>query len=357
MEGRPRILLVDDEPELLELYREILAHLPSKPEIRTARSGAKALALLEAEPYRLLICDLKMPKMDGLQVLSIVRRKYPQLRTAVLTSVMDEEFRSRAYAIGVDLFWHKPGTNEEIKLFLDCLESLLGGEPETGFRGVQNKSLLDIIQVECLSQSSVVLRITNGPLNARVWINGGELVDAEAEGVRGEDAFAQILSWKAGSFELLPAEMGRARTIHKPYNVLLLETAQTLDEQRSESISPSEAESPPSGTYTAMNAVSQLLGVEFVLALSTDAARPSESRGLEDPEVTARWARQALARFGGLSDRLSAGPLQQIGAHGVRLHIGVAPAGEVALAIGWQSDLNVDDVAENMKKAVALWGT
>ena len=78
MDTRHRILLVDDDPDLLEMYQQILKQLPSQPEIHTAVSGTRALAMLEAEPYRLLICDLKMPKMDGLQVLSIVRRKYPE---------------------------------------------------------------------------------------------------------------------------------------------------------------------------------------------------------------------------------------------------------------------------------------
>src|SRR5512146_551523 len=91
---RHKILLVDDDPALLDLYRELLAHLPSQPEIFIASTGSRALAMLEADPYRLLICDLKMPKMDGLQVLSIVRRKYPELRTVALTAVLDEQFRS-----------------------------------------------------------------------------------------------------------------------------------------------------------------------------------------------------------------------------------------------------------------------
>src|SRR5436309_5739348 len=136
----------------------MLAQLPRRPELRTTSSGSRAMALLESEPFRLLICDLKMPKMDGLQVLSIVRRKYPQLRTVVLTSVLDEQFRSRVYALGVDLFWQKPGTEQEIKQFLDCIESLLDREAGPGFRGVQSKSLVDIIQLECISQSSSVLR-------------------------------------------------------------------------------------------------------------------------------------------------------------------------------------------------------
>jgi len=349
-------LLVDDEPDLLETYREILAQLPSRPEIRTATNGPKALALLEAEPFRVFICDLKMPKMDGLQVLSVVRRKYPNLRTVVLTSMQDEQFRSRVYALGVDLFWQKPSSEEEIKLFLDCLESLLGRETELGFRGIQNKSLVDIIQLECISQSSVLLRITNGPLTGRIWITGGELVDAETEGAQGEPAFHRILAWRTGSFESLPADPARARTIFKSYNALLLESAQALDESRFETqVSGTAAETPHPTTASAMNAVAQLDAVEFVLALKAGPEKRFESRGLENPESKAAWARNVLARFGGLTERLAAGPLQQIEGLGPQRHVGLAPAGADELAVGWQSKLAGHEVAENMKKAIALW--
>src|SRR6476661_7004643 len=151
METRHKILLLDDDPELLEIYQEILEKLPSRPEIRTANSGARAIAMLEGESFAMLISDLKMPKMDGLQVLSIVRRKFPTLRTVVLTSAVDEQYRSRAYALGVDLFWRKPSTEQEITMFLECLESLLGRDLDSGFRGVQSKSLMDLIQLECIS--------------------------------------------------------------------------------------------------------------------------------------------------------------------------------------------------------------
>src|SRR6266699_933950 len=217
---RHKILLLDDDHDLVELYRKMLCRLPSQPEIFTATSGARAIALLESEPYSLLISDLNMPKMDGLQVLTIVRRKFPQLRTAVMTSVAD------------DLFLEKPNTSQEIAFFLDCIESLLGRDLDTGFRGVQSKSLVDIIQLECLSQSSSVLRITNGPLTGRIWIQDGELIDAEAGDLAGEAAFHKILAWRTGMFETLPPEPSRPRSITKSYNALLLDTAQALDESR-----------------------------------------------------------------------------------------------------------------------------
>ena len=178
MAARPKILLLDDDQELLDMYREILAQMPSVPEIQTASSGARAIALLETHTFTLMITDLNMPKMDGLQVLSIVRRKYPQLRIVVLTSIMDEQFRSRSYAMGVDLFWQKPSTAEEIQQFLECIESLLDREvQETGFRGVQSKSLVDIIQLEGLSRSSTTLRILNGGLDGRIWMQDGDVIE------------------------------------------------------------------------------------------------------------------------------------------------------------------------------------
>src|SRR5277367_3741989 len=192
---RPKILLLDDDKDLLELYREILSQLPSRPEIFTSSTGARALAMLAAEPFTLLVSDLNMPKMDGLQVLSIVRKKFPEVRTVVLTSVLDEQFRSRVYGLGVDLFWQKQGSGEEIKQFLECVESLLGREMQAGFRGVQSKSLVDIIQLECLSQNSIVLKIINGPLLGRIWIQNGEVTDAGTEEYVGEEAFRRILSW------------------------------------------------------------------------------------------------------------------------------------------------------------------
>src|SRR5664280_952952 len=230
METRHKILVLDDDADWLNLCNEMFAQLPSKPEIRTVASGARALALLETEPFRLLICDLKMPRIDGLQVLAIVRRRFPELRTVVLSALEDEDFRSRAYALGVDMFWLKTEMQGNLQMYLDCLESLLGRDQDGGFRGIQSKSLMDIIQMECLTRSSSVLRITRGSLVAKLWIQGGELTDAEAEGARGEAAFRRILTWKSGTFENLPPEPNRERTISKPVNALLLESAQAIDE-------------------------------------------------------------------------------------------------------------------------------
>lgn len=353
METRHKILLVDDDPDVLEIYSEILGQLPSKPELHTALNGARAIAMLEAHQFRLIISDLKMPKMDGLQMLSIVRRKYPALRTVVLTSLVDEQFRSRIYALGVDLYWQKPTTEHEITLFRECIESLLDRNAVVGFRGVQSKSLVDIVQLECIAHSSSVLRITNGPLIGHIWINAGELVDAETDSARGEAAFQKILAWKTGGFETLPAEPSRAQTIFKSYNALLLETAQAYDEAQDD-------QTPAHGggrrkKDSNLVSLSQIDGVEFVLAPKTGEKGRFEALGLENPECFDTWTRQTLERFRSLGERLQAGPLEQIEALGPQRHVGLAPGKNSALCIGWRAVLSAEEVRERMKKACALW--
>jgi len=349
IEKRHKVLLVDDDPDVLETYRDLIAQLPSKPEVDTATSGSRAMVMLEDRAYRLLICDLKMPKMDGLQVLSIVRRKYPQIRTVAFTAVQDEQFRTRAYALGIDQFWYKPTNEQEIKLFQECLESLLGQEAERGFRGVQSKSLVDIIQLECMSQSSSLLRITNGALTGKIWILDGEVVDAETGDLRGEPAFQKIFSWHAGTFETLPAEPSRPRTIFKPYNGLLLECAQVLDESRSRAEqAPAKVDDSP------LAALSQIEGIEFLLARNGD-SKHQVNRGLENPKRIGAWSRQCLENFRALGERLQVGQLEQIEGSGPQRQVTLARHGKMEFCVGWKNSLPVEEIRELSKKVFALW--
>jgi CheY-like chemotaxis protein len=353
MDPTLRILLLDDDPDLLDMYSEILSQLPTHPQISTATSGVRAMAMLEADPFQMLICDLKMPKMDGVQVLSIVRRKYPQMRTVVLTSVVDEQFRSRVYALGVDLFWHKPATEQEITMFLECIESLLGRDTGVGFRGVQSKSLVDIIQLECISHNSLVLRVLNGPLTGRIWIQDGEVMDAEAGELHGEPAFHKILSWKAGNFETLAAEPDHSRSISKSYNALLLETVQAMDEMLN---NPGTGPAGPAAANP-LSSLAQIEGVEFLLAMNGAKAGGDVARGLENPDRMAKWARESLARFRSLGERLQAGTLERMAGLGPQRNVTISSRGGTDFCVGWKASLSQSEIAESMNKVLSLWAS
>ena len=168
-----------------------------------------------------------------------------------------------------------------------------------------------------------------------------------------------ILRWRNGSFEFLPPESGRPRTIYKSYNALLLETAQALDEMLGGGTTPEPGNNgqvtlaPSSG----LNSLIQLDGVEFALAFTEDAKRAVESRGLENPEKLATWSRRSLERFRTLGDLLQAGTVQQVDGLGLQRNVAVAQKGETQICVGWQNSLDAAEVRERMNKAMTLWGS
>ena len=353
-----KILLLDDEQDLLDLYRDVLSQLPSRPEIHTSNSGARAIALLESEPFTMLISDLRMPKMDGLQVLSIVRRKFPQLRIVIMTGIVDEQYRSRAYAMGIDLFWEKPRTAEEITLFRDCIESLLGQQDDGGFRGVQSKSLVDIIQLECLSHSSSVLKITKAGEQGNIWVTEGKVIDAATLTLGGEEAFKEILSWKTGNFEILPGEPDHPCVIATSYQGLLLDFAQSCDENKShESSTQTAACDTKFLTRSPLAALSKIDGVEFVLTVPADAKSEPLSWGLENSGPVAIWTRQTQKRLRELGEKLQAGDLKQVEGLGLQRHIGIASRGDTELCVGFKRSLTADELYETLKNISIKWAS
>ncbi len=351
MPARHKILILDDEHDILEIYQEILARIPSQPEIHTADSGPRALALLESEAFNLLLVDLRMPAMDGFQVLTIVRRRFPTLRVVVMTSAQDEQFRARAYAMGIDLYMEKPKTGKEIINFVDCIESMLEREVHGGFRGVQSKTLMDIIQLECLTQSSSMLKIASGPGEGCIWFQKGEIIDAATGEVMGREAFLEMLRWKSGSFEILPCDMPRPRTIFVSYESLLMETAQTIDESTAEEPAAGEGDTSPLAGF------SRYKGVQFVVAVQSGEEMKFDHWAAEYPERTAAWIRDTTQTFQALGDRLEAGQLEMIEAIGTQRHVGLLCDGENALGIGFTRSATLTHIRETMKQIEAKWAS
>lgn len=356
MAPRPFILIVDDEPEILEMYRDVLAQLPSHPEIHTASSGARAIAMLESVAYAVFLCDLKMPAMDGLQVLAIVRRKFPHLRTVILTGLADEQYRARAYAMGVDLFIEKPHSEEEIRRLKDCVESLLDSELQHpgGFRGVQEKSLVDIIQLECLCRNSAVLRIHSENGEGRIWFQDGEIIDAEAPNLSGAEAFRRILSWKTGNFEMAPAEPARPRAILESYQGLLLESAQANDEAQGRAPEAAEA-----GDAVAPAAQARQLcrfpGVEFGLVVARGSTQPADLWALESAQPAVQWLAQTLAQFQALGEELRVGELRRVEGLTMQHRILMVQGGRHEFAAAFDKRMPVDQQRATLKRIMTQW--
>ena len=352
-----KILLLDDDPVVLDIYQQMLLQLPSEPEVHIATSGASALAMLDAEAFNLLVSDLNMPRMDGLQVLAIVRRKYPQLRTVVLTGAADEQMRARAYSMGIDLYLEKPTGEKELLFLKDCLDSLLGSEQAGGFRGVQSKSLVDLIQLECLSGSSALLKITNGKHEGRIWIQNGDLIDAETQNLAGEDAFKKILAWKTGNFEIVPMEAERPRKIYTSYQGLLLDTAQAIDEAQAEPVEEVSENDQNDTQFFRQVSLGRIPGVEFALKIPSDIAEPILKWGVEDPGRMAAWVRGVISRFHALNPGFQLGAISTVEARSSQRILHATVGGATTTVVGMLPTASKDQVEETTRKVLERWAS
>jgi HD-like signal output (HDOD) protein/ActR/RegA family two-component response regulator len=91
----PRILFVDDEPALLELFRDLLA--PGHPAwtIELAASGPAALEILRARPCDVVVSDMSMPGMDGVRLLEEVASRQPAATRIMLSGTQEDRDRLR----------------------------------------------------------------------------------------------------------------------------------------------------------------------------------------------------------------------------------------------------------------------
>ena len=86
-----RILFVDDEPNILKGFKRSLRPLRSLWDMTFAPGGKQALAILEQRPFDVVLSDMRMPEMDGSQLLEIVRRTYPGIMRIILSGHSDED--------------------------------------------------------------------------------------------------------------------------------------------------------------------------------------------------------------------------------------------------------------------------
>src|SRR5688572_13282765 len=107
----PDCLVVDDEPRL----RQVLLHLMRSSGYRCfeAANGVEAIELLERQPVALVMSDLRMPQMGGIELLGHIRKRWPDTAVVMITGVADVEVAVGCLASGAMDYLTKPFHLEE----------------------------------------------------------------------------------------------------------------------------------------------------------------------------------------------------------------------------------------------------
>ncbi|GAB1639909.1 response regulator transcription factor [Krasilnikovia sp. MM14-A1259] len=109
-----RVLVVDDDPTVSDVVRRYLEQAGC--EVRLAADGADGLAAIAAEQPDLVVLDVMMPGIDGLEVCRRVRRQLPGLPVVMLTALGEEADRILGLEVGADDYVTKPFSPRELVL-------------------------------------------------------------------------------------------------------------------------------------------------------------------------------------------------------------------------------------------------
>ncbi len=114
-----RVLYVDDEPVLCRAFARLF-HERSDVQVVTAGSPEDALGLLERERFDVVVSDLRMPGMSGLELLAAARRRAPETRRLLVSGYADFETALDAInEVAIDRLLTKPWQNEEVRAAVD----------------------------------------------------------------------------------------------------------------------------------------------------------------------------------------------------------------------------------------------
>jgi CheY-like chemotaxis protein len=237
MANNVRLLLVDDNPMVLGLLRGALTPLA---QVTTATDAADALLKAVDDPPDLLVCDYRMPGMDGRQLIEKLRSRPRTAEAAVILVATKSDISEKLSTadLPVDDFVEKPfflrEATQRIKRVIDkiALEKMAKTAPSDGvLRGsLLQMNVIDLVQSLEMGRKSCSLTLTNKDDKCQLFFGEGQVTHATYGSLVGDPAVFKVLRWTDGNFEVNFEGKTNQQTTNLNTQGLLMEGLRQLDE-------------------------------------------------------------------------------------------------------------------------------
>jgi CheY-like chemotaxis protein len=266
-----RVLLVDDSADFTDMLKvRLLDKRHPSWIVHTAHNYSTALSCLKSNPMDLVVLDIGMPVVDGLQLLTMLKRNHPALPVVLLSGLITQEKRQYALEQGASLVLSKLDMASGFDDIYPALEAT-AETPAEGFKGmVRQVGLTEVLQLECLGRKSSVLEIKSAQASGSIYISEGSIIHAETGALIGEKALARLFGLKGGEFKLKPFTQPSRQTIKGKWEGLLMEAAQASDEQAGELTSQAQPGNEMSRAEAVLQTDSDRKVEEIVLSSSAN---------------------------------------------------------------------------------------
>ncbi len=155
MNTMPKIMVVDDEASICNNVEKILKK--SNYAVTRASSAKEALDMLAKESFSLLISDIVMPEMNGLELLKMVKKEWPVTRAVMMTAYASTDTAVKAIRMGALEYLPKPFTPDELRA---TVENALSGRLVEARISEQERESINIIDVDIPFDTDEVAKVT-----------------------------------------------------------------------------------------------------------------------------------------------------------------------------------------------------
>lgn len=219
--------MVDDEPELVSATVGMLSSVVGPTQIRGSTDPREVASWIERERPTALITDVRMPHVNGLELVQRLHQKWGPVPVVVMTAFptaqVDQDARAGRFA-----YLPKPFTFQALR---ETLTRICAQPAPSAFSGAIAVSMLgEVVQLYGLANRTGTLLVNSDAGVGEVGFDSGRVVDARAGERVGVEAFNEILSWTSGGFSWSTAAPA-ARTITTGLSELLIDAYRLSDEK------------------------------------------------------------------------------------------------------------------------------
>lgn len=225
-----KVLIVDDEKSLLLSIRAGFEAYKDRFQLFTAENGKKAVRILESNSIDLVVTDIRMPEMDGFELLVHMSIRFSSIPVLVMSAYGTREIQAKFESVGIIGFLDKPvdfddlvkGIDEGLKLY-----------SQTGtMTGFSVGSFLQLIEME---EKTCLLEVSARGKKGLFYFDRGILYDAVSGRLIGEEAAIEMIMWNqvSFSFKSLP-DKKIMRRINSELMPIMMEASRRKDEKLQE---------------------------------------------------------------------------------------------------------------------------
>src|SRR5246127_2229023 len=251
MANNVKLLVVEDNPMVLQMLQQALAPLA---QVTTASDAADALLKAVDDPPELLVCDYRLPGMDGRQLVGKLKSRpaTANFSTVLMASKADIAERLSPQDAADD-YLEKPfylkDAIRRVKRMIDriALEKMAKTAPSDGVvRGsLSQMNVIDLMQSLEMGRKSCRLSLSNEADKCEVFFVEGQVRHATYGTLVGDEAVFKVLRWTGGSFQLDFEGKTEKETTQLNTQGLLMEGLRLLDESQRDGGGETEAATPP----------------------------------------------------------------------------------------------------------------